>query len=59
MRKIPCPCCHKPFILVSDDIYIDFNLHEADKKDFCQNCRRKIRYSEKVRINKEKTENVK
>jgi hypothetical protein len=54
MRKIPCPCCHKPFILVSDDIYIDFNLHEANKKDFCQNCRRKIRYSEKVRINKGK-----
>jgi hypothetical protein len=39
-------------MLVSDDIYIDFDLREADKKAFCENCKRRIRFSEKKRLPK-------
>ena len=52
MRRVKCPICAKPFMLVSDDIYIDFDLREANKKDFCENCKRRIRFSEKKRLPK-------
>ena len=32
MRRVKCPICAKPFMLVSDDIYIDFDLREANKE---------------------------
>ena len=49
MRRVKCPVCSKPFIMVSDDIYIDFDLRYANKKVFCENCKRRIRFSEKKR----------
>lgn len=50
MRKVPCPICgSRSFLTVSDDIFIDFDLREATEKEFCNNCKRKIRYSEKKR----------
>jgi C4-type Zn-finger protein len=55
MRRVKCPICAKPFMLVSDDIYIDFDIREADKKEFCENCKRKIRFSEKKRVSKSDT----
>lgn len=39
-------------MLVSDDIFIDFDIREADQKTFCDNCKRKIRFSEKKRLPK-------
>lgn len=50
MRRVKCPICAKPFMMVSDDIYIDFDLREADQKEFCENCKRRIRFSEKKRV---------
>ena len=49
MRKVPCPVCGKPLFTVSDDIYIDFDLRQATEKEFCNNCKRKIRYSQKTK----------
>lgn len=54
MRKVPCPICgSRSFLTVSDDIYISFDLREATEKEFCKNCKRKIRYSVKT-----KTQNI-
>lgn len=50
MRRVKCPICAKPFMRVSDDIYIDFDLREAKENAFCDNCKRKIRFSEKKRL---------
>lgn len=50
MRRVKCPICMKPFMVVSDDIYISFDTREADQKAFCDNCKRKIRFSEKKRL---------
>lgn len=52
MRRVKCPICAKPFMLVSDDIFIDFDLREANEKAFCENCKRRIRFSEKKRVPK-------
>ena len=52
MRRIKCPICEKPFMVVSDDIFIDFDLREATEKAFCENCKRRIRFSEKKRLPK-------
>lgn len=49
MRRVKCPICGKPFMLVSEDVYIDFDIRQADQKAFCENCKRRIRYSEKKR----------
>jgi C4-type Zn-finger protein len=49
MRKVPCPICGKTLFTVSDDIFIDYDLRKATQKEFCNNCKRKIRYSEKKR----------
>ena len=50
MRRVKCPICAKPFMVVSEDIFIDFDLREADQKAFCENCKRRIRFSEKKRV---------
>ncbi len=50
MRRIRCPICAKSFMIVSDDIFIDFDIRKADQKAFCENCKRKIRFSEHKRI---------
>ena len=50
MRRVKCPICAKPFMMVSEDIFIDFDLREADQKEFCGNCKRRIRFSEKKRL---------
>ena len=52
MRRIKCPICTKPFMMVSDEIFIDFDIREADQKAFCENCKRRIRFSEKKRLPK-------
>lgn len=52
MRRVKCPICAKPLITVSDDIFIDFDLREATDKVFCENCKRRIRFSEKKRLPK-------
>ena len=52
MRRVTCPICAKPFMMVSDDIYIDFDIREANEKVFCENCKRRIRFSEKKRVPK-------
>ena len=52
MRRVKCPICAKPFMMVSDDIYIDFDIREANQKVFCENCKRRIRFSEKKRVPK-------
>lgn len=50
MRRIRCPICAKSFMIVSDDIFIDFDIRKANQKAFCENCKRKIRFSEQNRI---------
>lgn len=50
MRRIKCPICDKWLMIVSDDIFIDFDIRNANQKAFCENCKRKIRFSEKKRI---------
>lgn len=51
MRRVKCPICgNNRFMTVSDDIFIDFDLREADQKTFCDNCKRRIRFSEKKRV---------
>jgi hypothetical protein len=50
MRRIRCPICGKFLMMVSEDIFIDFDLRDADKKVFCENCKRRIRFSEKKRL---------
>ena len=52
MRRVKCPVCSRPFIAVSDDIFIDIDLRDADQKAFCENCKRRIRFSEKKRMSK-------
>lgn len=52
MRRVKCPICSKPLMTVSDDIFIDFDLREANEKAFCENCKRRIRFSEKKRVPK-------
>ena len=52
MRRVKCPICAKPLMTVSDDIFIDFDLREAKDKVFCENCKRRIRFSEKQRLPK-------
>lgn len=52
MRRVKCPICAKPLLTVSDDIFIDFDLREAKDKVFCENCKRRIRFSEKKRVPK-------
>lgn len=37
-------------MIVSDDIFIDFDIRKANQKAFCENCKRKIRFSEQNRI---------
>lgn len=49
MRRVKCPICAKPFMMVSDNIFIDFDLRDADQKAFCENCKRRIRFSVKKR----------
>ena len=52
MRRVKCPICAKPFMMVSEDIYIDFDIREANEKVFYENCKRRIRFSEKTRVPK-------
>ena len=52
MRRVKCPVCAKPIMTVSDDIFIDFDIREAKEKVFCENCKRRIRFSEKKRLPK-------
>lgn len=52
MRRVKCPICAKPLMAVSDDIFIDFDLRKANEKSFCENCKRRIRFSEKKRVQK-------
>ena len=52
MRRVKCPICAKPIMTVSDDIFIDFDIREANEKVFCENCKRRIRFSEKKRLPK-------
>ena len=52
MRRVKCPICAKPLMTVSDDIFIDFDLREAKDKVFCENCKRRIRFSETKRLPK-------
>ena len=54
MRRVKCPICAKPLLTVSDDIFIDFDIREANEKVFCENCKRRIRFSEKKRVHTEK-----
>ena len=56
MRRVKCPVCCKPLLTVSDDIFIDFDLREAKDKVFCENCKRRIRFSDKKRIAIHKSE---
>lgn len=49
MRRVKCPICGKSLMTVSDDIFIDFDIREAKDKVFCENCKRRIRFSEKKR----------
>ena len=56
MRRVKCPICAKPLMTVSDDIFIDFDIREAKEKVFCENCKRRIRFSEKKRIAIHKSE---
>lgn len=53
MRRVKCPICSKPLMVVSEDIFIDFDLRDADQKAFCENCKRRIRFSEKKRVPRE------
>lgn len=57
MRRIRCPICAKSLMIVSDDIFIDFDIRKADQKVFCENCKRKIRFSEQKRITVSKRDN--
>ena len=52
MRRVKCPICgYRNFMTVSDDIFIDFDLRESpSQKAFCENCKRRIRFSEKKRV---------
>jgi C4-type Zn-finger protein len=50
MRRVKCPVCEKPLMTVSDDIFIDFDIRQASEKAFCENCKRRIRFSEKKRL---------
>lgn len=52
MRRVKCPICGKSLMTISDDIFIDFDLREAKEKVFCENCKRRIRFSEKKRVPK-------
>lgn len=52
MRRVKCPICGKPFMVVSDEIFIDFDIRVSDQKAFCENCKRRIRFSEKKRTPK-------
>ena len=52
MRRVKCPICGKSLMTISDDIFIDFDLREANEKVFCENCKRRIRFSEKKRLPK-------
>ena len=52
MRRVKCPICGKSLMIVSDDIFIDFDIREAKDKVFCENCKRRIRFSEKKRFQK-------
>ena len=45
MRKVSCPVCGRTLLTVSDDIFINFDLRCANEKEYCNNCKRKIRYS--------------
>ena len=58
MRRVKCPICGKPFMTVSDDIFIDFDLREANEQVFCENCKRRIRFSEKKRIVTKKDDHI-
>ena len=50
MRRVKCPVCEKPLMTVSDAIFIDFDIRQASEKAFCENCKRRIRFSEKKRL---------
>ena len=52
MRRVKCPICGKSLMIVSDDIFIDFDIREANEKVFCENCKRRIRFCEKKRVPK-------
>ena len=52
MRRVKCPICGKSLMTISDDIFIDFDMREAKEKVFCENCKRRIRFSEKKRVPK-------
>ena len=52
MRRVKCPICGKSLMTISDDIFIDFDMREAKEKVFCENCKRRIRFSEKKRLPK-------
>lgn len=55
MRRVKCPICGKAIMAVSEDIFIDFDLRDADQKTFCENCKRRIRFSEKRRVPRQDT----
>lgn len=49
MRKVHCPICGHRLMLVSDDIFINFDLRKANEIETCENCKRKIRFSSEKR----------
>lgn len=55
-RKVNCPICNKMLMLVEDNVYIDFDMRHANQKIFCQNCKRKIKYSEVKKLDSNRTE---
>lgn len=46
MKKVLCPICGKPLIMVSEDVYVDFDMRKSTDKVFCSNCKRWIKFSE-------------
>ena len=52
MRRVKCPICGKSLMTISEDNFIDFDMREAKEKVFCENCKRRIRFSEKKRLPK-------
>ena len=52
MRRVKCPICGISLMTISDYIFVDFDLREAKEKVFCENCKRRIRFSEKTRLPK-------
>jgi len=45
MEHIFCPVCGKQLNLdVDEDLKVDFDMHKANQRCTCFNCKRKIKY---------------